>query len=127
MNENMNRWLEFARIDLRTAELLFKEGIYSQACFHAHQSVEKYLKALIQRDHDEPPPRTHSLADLLVRLSSADKEMLPPDVAQILDDYYIPTRYPDAIPGSLPEGLPGKKEAKEAVELAHAVLNVRII
>lgn len=39
-----------------------------------------------------------------------------------LDDFYIPTRYPDALPGVLPEGLPGKAEAEEALILARAVL-----
>jgi HEPN domain-containing protein len=37
-------------------------------------------------------------------------------------DYYIPTRYPDALPGTLPEGLPGQSEAKEAVALARTLL-----
>jgi HEPN domain-containing protein len=35
-----------------------------------------------------------------------------------LDKYYIPTRYADALPGTLPEGLPTEKDAKEAIELA---------
>lgn len=36
----------------------------------------------------------------------------------------MPTRYPDALPGSLPEGLPSKKDAIEALELARELMNV---
>ena len=39
-----------------------------------------------------------------------------------LDDYYIPTRYPDALPGMLPEGLPERAEAEQTVALAESVL-----
>ena len=41
----------------------------------------------------------------------------------ILDRFYIPTRYPDAIPGSLSEGLPNKEDASEALQVAEEVLN----
>lgn len=39
-----------------------------------------------------------------------------------LDDFYIPTRYPDALPGMLPEGLPLRSDAEEAVRLARTLL-----
>ena len=45
------------------------------------------------------------------------------DAMSQMDIYYIPTRYPDALPGSLTEGLPGKEEANEAIETAHALLS----
>ena len=32
--------------------------------------------------------------------------------SKFFDRFYIPTRYPDEIPGSLPEGLPNKKDAE---------------
>ena len=44
------------------------------------------------------------------------------ELRDALDDYYIPTRYPDALPGALPDGLPGRDEAKEAVSLAERAL-----
>ena len=36
--------------------------------------------------------------------------------------FYIPTRYPDALPGALPEGLPGREDAEEALATARQVL-----
>ena len=56
------KWAAFAENDLLTAEILMREGIHNQVCFHAQQSVEKYLKGSI------PPasrPRTHKIVDLL--------------------------------------------------------------
>ena len=61
MNELVERWLSFARDDLRVAQLVLKEGIYHP-------------------------------------------------------------RYPDALPGTLPDGMPGRSEAKHAVALATSVL-----
>ena len=45
MNEAVNRWLVFAREDLRMAELALAEGIFNQVCFHAQQCVEKAIKS----------------------------------------------------------------------------------
>jgi HEPN domain-containing protein len=39
-----------------------------------------------------------------------------------LDRFYIPTRYPDALPGSLEEGLPNAQEAQEAFDIAKKLL-----
>ena len=38
------------------------------------------------------------------------------------DDLAVaPTRYPNGIPGSLPDGLPGPDEAQEAIRIAEAI------
>lgn len=113
-----DRWLEFARQDLQMAELALDEGIYNQVCFHSQQCVEKCIKGLLS-DLDKTPPRTHSIVDLLGLLPAKYLESLRGDLAQ-LDIYYIPTRYPDALPGSLSEGLPRKEDAQEALDAARA-------
>lgn len=116
MNENSKRWLAFAQEDLQVAELVWERQIYNQVCFHAQQCVEKALKGLLVAQ-GELPPRTHAITDLL--------SMLPEDrLADLreslmsLDDFYIPTRYPDALPGALPDGLPGQEQAEEALSVA---------
>ena len=44
MSKAGDRWWQMASDDLRVAELILREGIYHQACFHAQQCVEKALK-----------------------------------------------------------------------------------
>lgn len=102
-------------------ELALEEALYNQVCFHAHQAAEKALKArrIAAIVGDE---RTHSLTDLLTA-----GERLEPTLAgsgeglDSLETYYIPARYPDAPPGSLPEGLPGREDAREALATARDV------
>ncbi len=122
MNDQGKRWLAFAREDLAVAEAILDEGIFNQVCFHSQQCVEKALKGVLTWQ-GQAPPRTHSITDLLRLLPEdwfAGREI---EIAS-LDDYYIPTRYPDALPGLLPEGLPGRAEAQEALALARSVVEV---
>ena len=44
MSGASERWLAFAREDLRMAELALSESIFNQVCFHAQQCVEKAIK-----------------------------------------------------------------------------------
>jgi len=122
MSEAIERWLAFAQEDMRMAELALKEGIYNQTCFHSQQCVEKAMKGALIHHQGETLPRTHSIADLLRLLPEAWFSDARADLIETMDDYYIPTRYPDALPGTLPEGLPGKPEAEEAIVLARKVV-----
>lgn len=121
MNEDAERWLVFAREDLHSAEVLLREGIYNQVCFHAQQCVEKGLKCLIAQ-RGNVPPRIHSIAELLA-LHPADwfADLRPGLI--VMDDFYIPTRYPDALPGALPGGLPGRRHAEEAFAQARLLVD----
>ena len=66
------------------------------------------------------PPRTHRIVDLLSLLKNN-----PFDVkVQLLDRFYIPTRYPDALPGMLPEGLPERGDAEHALDSARQTLAI---
>jgi len=120
MNANAERWLSFAREDLAAARAVQREGLWNQACFHAQQCVEKCLKAMLAQS-DLPPPKTHSILELINRLAPEDLPAAREALTE-LDDYYIPTRYPDALPGALPEGLPSREDAEHAVMLADQVL-----
>ncbi len=119
MKDEVKNWMEFAHEDSRMAELALKEKIYNQACFHSEQCVEKVIKAFIihkGRIH----PQSHKLADLLTYLGKSIFDDLEAEIIS-LDRFYIPTRYPDALPGMLPEGLPSEKDAKEAIEISKLV------
>jgi HEPN domain-containing protein len=122
MNEP-RKWLEFAHEDLRLAEMALGEGITNQTCFHAQQGIEKALKSFL-RHHQRSVPKTHVLRELLrlCRRLDGSFEALR-DTCIRLDRYYIPTRYPDALPGIAPEGLPTRHDAEEAVALLRQALS----
>jgi HEPN domain-containing protein len=120
MKELAERWLRFAQEDLPMADSALDQQIYNQTCFHAQQCVEKSLQALIAlRGHNTP--RSHSISELLAALPEPQFDDATDDLSD-LDNYYIPTRYPDALPGSLPDGLPSQVDAEIAVALARRVL-----
>lgn len=117
-----HRWLDFAREDLLLAEMALGQEIHNQVCFHAQQGVEKALKGLL-RNAQQLAPKTHSLAELLDRCGKVDVEALEfEDACATLDRYYIPTRYPDALPGTAPEGLPERRDAEQALRVLKDVL-----
>ena len=119
MNEATRRWLAFADEDLQVAELDFGSSLWNQVCFHSHQCAEKSLKALMA-ERGGSPPRTHRLIDLMTLLETPALDELA-DELRVLEGFYIPTRYPDALPNTLPEALPGEQDAKEALSAARRV------
>lgn len=58
-------WLARAESDIASmADILAGSQSPDGICFHAHQSAEKFLKSVLIRSR-QPPPRTHSLPELL--------------------------------------------------------------
>jgi HEPN domain-containing protein len=119
MSANLpQQWLDRASEDLTVARLVLSEGHASHACFLAQQCIEKSLKAylLTKTGHC---PRTHKLVDLLAACESCASAFARfRDSCIIVDQYYIPVRYPNGVPGGLPGGLPDKNEAEETINIA---------
>lgn len=111
-------WLKFAKDDLRSAEVLLREEIFNMVCFHSQQAVEKSLKAFL-RNIEGTIPYIHFLKELCERCAAIDASFFQfKDDCIKLDIYYQPTRYPEAPAGDLPEGMPNKEQAEEALEKA---------
>lgn len=120
--EEARRWLDQAREDLRWAEHLAREGGYHIACFLAQQVAEKALKGfLYSRSVDLV--MTHSVDDL-VRMAAEHDEAFRtvPKAWASLDAYYVPTRYPNALAGSIPARVYTREVAAGAVSLAGQVV-----
>lgn len=116
-------WLAFADEDLRAAQVLFEEGIHNQACFHGQQCVEKLLKAILI-DKQQSAPKIHDVKELYRLCIDAGVYglMAWKTSIQTISLFYAPTRYPDAVVGSLPNHLPNKKDAQEALITAKTLL-----
>lgn len=42
---------------------------------------------------------------------------------QFLNQFYIPMRYPDALPGGVAEGMPTNEDAKKAIDYGEEIFN----
>lgn len=71
-------------------------------------------------------PRTHALVDLMDRLPDEDRRRLDAmmDALRQLDQFYVPTRYPDALPGLLPTNMPQRSHAEVSLATARSVLDL---
>lgn len=115
------RWLDKANEDLAVAHLVRDEEFFSHACFLAQQCIEKSPKAyLFLKTHN--PPRTHRLVDLVNECAAFEKIVIQfvPDCT-VVDQYYIPTRYPDAVAGAGPDFMVSQTEADEAIQIAEKI------
>lgn len=57
-------WLEFAKIDLLSAQSLTRDGYFSTAAYHCQQCAEKALKGFLIA-HEADLLKTHDLVKLL--------------------------------------------------------------
>lgn len=123
MSANLpEQWLSRATEDLAVAQLVLREGHAAHACFLAQQWIEKALKAFLLHSRNLYP-RTHKLVDLLNECCKREPAFTQFSTeCAVVDQYYIPTRYPDGVPVNSPGGLPGDAEASEAITAAEAVL-----
>ena len=116
--EEGRRWLEQAEEDLRWADDLARRGGYHIACFLAQQIGEKALKAFLYASGEEIV-LGHSVERLC-----AEAARYEPDFRErarrwsILDGHYVPTRYPNSLPDSIPARVYTEDAAAEAVRLA---------
>lgn len=119
MNNNIViLWLNKAEDDLKWTKSNIKEHVWYGACFTAHQSVEKSLKAFLIFNNKRIA-KIHDLGALIERCKEIDAsfEELVDKVISI-SDYYINSRYPDA--GDFMSY--SKKDAIEAYNIAGEIL-----
>jgi len=110
------RWFSEAETDLGAARHLADGGFHHLSCFHCQQAVEKALKSyLLLKGAREV--RGHSVSDLCEAACRFEAEFreLVADVSS-LDQYYIPTRYPNGLPGGLPSRVYSGRDSERAIQ-----------
>jgi HEPN domain-containing protein len=112
-------WLNQAVRDLEQAEDSRIAGRHEWACFAAHQSAEKAVKAL--HLHFGQEAWGHVVARLMKELPKPAPEDLI-DIARVLDNFYIPTRYPNGHPQGAPFEHYGRLQSEEAIKYARSIL-----
>jgi HEPN domain-containing protein len=119
MNRYLDR-LDQGRRDLKKAEIDLRYAYWEQACFTAQQAAEKAVKSLLM--HQGHDVWGHAITPML---RSLETPSAPPDLiekAQLLDAYYIPTRYPNGFPEGKPADYFNLTKAQDAVEAARAII-----
>lgn len=114
------RWLAEAGEDLETVRVLIAGGRHAAACFYAHQAAEKAGKA-IRYLGGERFVLGHGVADLFE--GETDEET----VARLgrLDEFYIPTRYPNGLPGDrIPSRHYTADQARDALDAAVEAVSI---
>jgi len=120
----MNRykdWFDQAKVDFEKAKSDLNNKFYEWACFTSQQCGEKAVKSLIMKLGFTP--WGHSITALLKLIS--EKVEIPKEIiesAQLLDSYYIPTRYPNGFVSGKPADYYNEKMAKEAINAAGKIL-----
>lgn len=113
-------WLDVADDDLAYAQLGLSNGLFMQTCFQCQQVAEKALKAYLFAQQ-QPLVRTHELPRLRVICENFDQDFEElQEACDVLNVYYIDTRYPDVLRS---HEQYTKEVAQEAYEFATEVLN----
>ncbi len=116
------RWLEQARRDLNAARTILERGLWWITCFQAQQAAEKAVKAVLYAS-GERLVLGHSVAELLKDAAGVDAVFAGyVGDGSLLDRFYIPTRYPNGLPGGIPADAYSEADARQAVEKAEGIV-----
>jgi len=124
--EEALRWYRQAEHDLKVARHNFEGKFYSDACFMCEQASQKALKAFLIFKTGRTAFGEHSiqtLAQKCLPYNQKFKEVI--DYGRVLDRYYIPTRYPDALsPPAVPFETYNEEDALNALDMAGRIISL---
>ena len=124
-SQDARRWFLQAEDDLKFVTWIQKEGVFfDKGCFLAQQAGEKILKACLYATGKRFVVG-HSLMELSRELQEKGvifKDVM--DAAKRLDRFYIPTRYPNGLPGGSPFQVYSAADLAEACKDLKKVFEV---
>ena len=115
------RWFKQAEYELGVAHSLVDNNFHAAACFFLHQAAEKFLKALL---YAQGLRRVigHSISELCDQCAEYFEAFAALKTqVKSLDLYYIPTRYPNGLPGGIPAEMYDNTDSKAALNMVLAV------
>ena len=123
--EEARRWFQQAHYDFEAARWNLKGGFHNTVCFLSQQSGEKALKSLLYYFGSRRQALfTHSLLDMVQEAGNNDPQFIGlSGEAKELDLHYIPSRYPNGLPGGYPHRFYDRKVAEHAVKAAKRILS----
>lgn len=121
MSDRSADWMAQAKRDLEHAAKDVRDGYFEHACFEAQQAAEKAVKAVYIHRHADA--WGHRVAKLLESFSESElpgQDLI--DDAKILDQMYMPTRYPNGFESGAPMDFFTKEQAEDAVSRAGKII-----
>jgi HEPN domain-containing protein len=120
MSDEAFTWLQYARKNLKVAEMTLQAGLLNPCLQNARRVVEKALKAIRVR-RKMSAKRTHSIRDLNRDLSTAGLETgLTEEDCELLDSIYVISKHPSDLVS--PHSPPDLDVCRRCVELAKQTL-----
>jgi HEPN domain-containing protein len=119
----MNRyrdWLAQAQRDLDKARLDLEHEYWEWACFTAQQAAEKAVKALLLFQGLDA--WGHAITPMLRKIRNLSFPMELIEKGQLLDAFYIQTRYPNGFPEGIPADYFSVTKAQEAIDAASSLI-----
>jgi HEPN domain-containing protein len=140
------RWFRQAVSDLNAARWNREGGFHDTACFLAQQAAEKALKSLlyylgarraallthslvVMTQELVPPPEpaagsSEPAAGATPARHSRDTSAIAAllDEARLLDLHYVPSRYPNGLPGGYPHQFYGPDLSQRAIDAAGRIV-----
>ena len=113
-------WLDQAKRDLGRARIDLQYEYWEWACFTAQQAAEKAVKALLMNRGYSV--WGHAITPMLRHLGETGVPTAVIQWAQLLDTYYIPTRYPNGFVEGKPADYYNEPQATEAVHAAREII-----
>jgi HEPN domain-containing protein len=117
--EFVESWIKKAENDISSAQYLAK-NMYPVpteiVCYHCQQASEKYLKAFLVYN-DQEPPKTHDLIELVKLCNNFDENFL---LLIQKCEYLIPFATRIRYPGTTD---PGDEDMKRALVYAQDIIN----
>ena len=130
--EKYNYWLEAAKYDLESAEVMLKGGRYMYVAFMSQQAIEKITKGIYTLYTDNDAPMTHNIWNLFKKIKQDTNPRMLLEIEEFEENllkykiffiellaYYISGRYPsfkERISNSIDNDSANRvlKNAKEA-------------
>lgn len=119
------RWFQESYYDLQAVRWNIQGKFYNTACFLAQQSGEKALKSLLYYfGARKKAIHTHSLFEMTQTLVKEipSLEILIKE-AKELDLHYVPSRYPNGLPGGFPHLFYESEMANKALSSAEKLFS----
>ncbi len=118
-----SRWFRQSELDPEDADFNRSGKRHHLACFLAQQAAEKALKAFLHSAGAETV-WGQSVAELCKEAATIDQEFAELlGEAAPLDKYYIPTRYPNGLPGGIPSQAFSPEDSALAIKMGARVLD----